>query len=124
MYSLGLSKNRDFDRKGKRKRRAKWSNKTLKVRAERPWGFWNGPPTVGNNMCPYSEKGTFNGLYHSRNPPYRAVEVEENLGRKHREKVTCPLCKRRLWGWVRISHDADFLGVVVPPHKRKKWWKK
>lgn len=124
MSSFEPGKSRGFNQKGRKKRRAKWSTKTLQVMAEQPWGFWNNPAPVGKNMCPYSEKGTFNGLYHSRNPPYRAVETKENLGKVHQKKVACPLCGRRLMGWVRISHDADFLGVAVPPHKRKGWWKK
>ena len=75
-------------------------------------------------MCPYDEKGGDTGLNHSRYPAMRAVLADENLGAKHRKRVTCPLCKRRMWGWVRIGHDSDVIAIHVPPHKKKKWWKK
>lgn len=98
------------------------SKREIKMRSRRPWAF-NNPAPAGKNMCPYNEKKS-NGLYHSRRPANRAVETKENLGKLHRRRVECPVCKRRLWGWVTIGHDADFHTVDVPPHKRKKWWKK
>lgn len=107
-----------------KKSKTKFSTKTLQTMSEKPGGFWSDYVAPGSNMCPYDEKGKSSGLYNTRRPARRAVEVKENLGKAHRGRVTCPLCKRRLQGWVIISHDADFIRLAVPPHKRRKWWKK
>ena len=39
------------------------------------------------------------------------------------KRVTCPKCKRRVKADIRAGHDGDVMWRV-PPHKRKRWWKK
>jgi hypothetical protein len=41
-----------------------------------------------------------------------------------RIKMTCPICKRRVWSSIQMSDDADLYIHTIPPHKPKMWWKK
>lgn len=100
------------------------SRREQRVRTRRPWGFWDSPRPLGKSACPYNSKGWDRGSLYGLHSWRRAVVDSVNLGQVHRGRVVCPLCGRRLWGWVSIGHDADFYGLQVPPHKRKKWWKK
>lgn len=43
---------------------------------------------------------------------------------KKNERLTCPVCGRRLFGWLVIDEDGEPCGYVVPKHKPKGWWKK
>ena len=70
-------------------------------------------------MCSYDEKGENRGVGHSN----QYVWILEEDWKQKRERVTCPVCKRRMWGWAHI-HDGEIMRFVVPPHKKKKWWKK
>lgn len=42
---------------------------------------------------------------------------------KHRPRLTCPDCGRRLKAWAQI-HDGALMCWRIPAHKRKGWWKK
>jgi hypothetical protein len=41
-----------------------------------------------------------------------------------RIRVMCPVCKRRMYASTRVMHDGDGLYIYMPPHKRRKWWKR
>lgn len=41
-----------------------------------------------------------------------------------RKRVKCPVCGRRMWGFITSCDDGCCLFYLVPPHKKKKWWKK
>jgi len=77
---------------------------------------------VNDKMCQYHDEK-------------RGVPVEDRSGTGHavypcadvkslrKRRVKCPECGRRMSGWVAVGYD-DELRLVVPPHKRKKWWKR
>lgn len=72
------------------------------------------------HRCPYDNKG-YGG---SRLADLRAYEASDEDLAQRRTKVQCPLCGRRLVGWATISHDGYIVRYVVPPHKKKGWWKR
>lgn len=74
------------------------------------------------NRCSYSNKG-----HGGSRLSYYGRAVYDNLNEKFNKKrvrVTCPACKRKMWGWAVISNDAEIHYYAVPPHKIKGWWKK
>jgi hypothetical protein len=76
------------------------------AREQRPHrDFWGISPGVFKR----SEKGNHNG--------------DNNFGYL-RQRVTCPECGRRMIARVQVGHDGDHVAYLLPPHKRKKWWKK
>lgn len=42
---------------------------------------------------------------------------------KHRPRLTCPDCGRRLMAWAQV-HDGEVMCWRIPAHKRKGWWKR
>jgi hypothetical protein len=54
-----------------------------------------------------------------RDPPDRNY----NLHSVPSIRLTCPLCKRRVWSRVVTFQDGDCVIHTLPPHKIKHWWK-
>lgn len=74
---------------------------------------------TNKKLCPYYQK--------NRGQSKACREHDNHLlsaGDIKRKKIVCPVCKRRLWGWVAMRLDCDKPLYLVPKHKRKKWWKK
>jgi hypothetical protein len=75
-----------------------------------------------SEMCPFS--GPRGDPVGDRAAVHHQVFPEAEVKKAQRKRVTCPVCKRRLLGWVSVGMCEEKLRVVVPPHKRKAWWKK
>lgn len=78
-------------------------------------------PGKPDQMCYYQTKHGGGARLHSF---HRAVEVSNKYWEQKRVRVKCPVCGRKMWGWAVIGHDADIYYYAIPPHKRKRWWKK
>lgn len=78
--------------------------------------------SMPSKMCSYSgQRGDSVG---DRSFVYHRVFSGKEVKKAQRRRVTCPVCKRRLMGWVSVGMLEEKLRVVVPPHKRKAWWKR
>jgi len=77
---------------------------------------------TNKHMCSYSTKG-YGGCRPS-DPHSRAHIVRDKDWTQKRVKVQCPVCKRKLDGWLMMDHDGVDRGYAIPKHKRKGWWKK
>lgn len=75
-------------------------------------------------MCPYSGNRGYDREDRQRTGHH--VFTDREVAKAQRKRVVCPVCKRRLIGWVTVLHSdcQDVLRVTVPRHKRKGWWKK
>lgn len=75
-----------------------------------------------DRMCPYydADRGV---SVAAREREYHIVYPECEVRKLRRKRVTCPVCGRRMRGWVASGYD-DELRYIVPQHKRKGWWKK
>jgi len=40
------------------------------------------------------------------------------------KRAYCPTCKRHLETYLELCHDGCCFSVMIPPHKRKGWWKR
>ena len=70
-------------------------------------------------MCDYKDKGKGYGLCELK---YGFWATEPQITEKPK-KVKCPKCKRRLKSMVKYCHDGCCVFHLIPPHKKKSWWK-
>lgn len=77
-------------------------------------------------MCTYENKNGNRGSFSPGTTDhwFRMMVTSDKDWKQERKRLTCPVCKRRMIGWVVIGHDADIIYHAIPPHKKKKWWKK
>lgn len=40
------------------------------------------------------------------------------------KKVECPVCGRRMMGWMFLQAEGEIVKYAIPIHKKKHWWKK
>lgn len=99
---------------------------------------------TNEQMCPYYDQAAltayknmhykFWGLYnHGRNIQtfYKHRNVSsgnlwDRLLRVSSEPskfIECPKCKRRVAPRLIVDHDASYIIELMPPHKKKHWWK-
>ena len=50
------------------------------------------------------------------------AEASKAIGK--RQRLTCPICKRRIIASVQVCDDGCCFFQEIPPHKPKSWWKK
>lgn len=77
---------------------------------------------MNDKMCPYFDEKR-GASVDDRGRACHAVHDSKDVKKLQRKRVTCPVCGRRLMGWIAVGYD-DELRLVVPPHKKKGWWKK
>jgi transcriptional regulator NrdR family protein len=75
-----------------------------------------------SQMCTY-RWAAGQGKYNTRDDDVIIDEQEFKDITKHRPRLACPECGRRLAAWAQI-HDGELMCWRIPEHKRKGWWKK
>lgn len=82
-----------------------------------------------NKMCDYKETDNRpphgkNGLRYHGHPWIDDYTHEEQFRKIYkRVRVKCPKCGRRLIAWAAI-HEGEVMHFAVPPHKKKRWWRR
>jgi hypothetical protein len=75
-----------------------------------------------SEMCTY-RWAAGPGKHNTRDDAVLIDEQEFKDVTKHRPRLTCPDCGRRLMAWAQI-HDGEVMCWRIPAHKKKGWWKK
>lgn len=72
-----------------------------------------------SEMCPYFEKTGKSDLRWRSGGHGDALKEMPPA-----QRVQCPACGRRMKAWLSVGYDACCVHQLIPPHKRKDWWKK